>query len=103
MTGDKLNTLQYFGLLAAQHGMLWVNLDLLPGWCWDGASPDDLNRLGSWLGAMGQSNGDGDVATNSRESDLLTAEHLGASVARTARALRAGREAEIAVAHSGHY
>ncbi len=32
MSGDKLNTLQYFSILAAQHGMVWVNLDLLPGW-----------------------------------------------------------------------
>lgn len=91
MSGDKLNTLQYLSLLAAQHGMLWTNLDLLPGWCWDGATPDDLNRLGAWLGAMGQSNGDGDAETNPRESDLLTAEHLGAQVAATARVVRVGR------------
>jgi multimeric flavodoxin WrbA len=28
MSGDKLHTLQYFTVLAAQHGMLWVPLDL---------------------------------------------------------------------------
>lgn len=32
MSGDKLHTLQYLSLLAAQHGMLWVSLNLLPGW-----------------------------------------------------------------------
>lgn len=57
MSGDELNTLQYFSLLAAQHGMLWTNVDLLPGWCWEGSSTDDLNRLGGWLGVMSQSNG----------------------------------------------
>src|SRR5918994_6654356 len=29
LSGDKLNTLQYFSLLAAQHCMLWMNVDLL--------------------------------------------------------------------------
>jgi len=91
MSGDKLHTLQYLSLLAAQHGMLWTNINLLPGWCWDGTTPDDLNRLGAWLGAMSQSNGDGDLGSNPCESDLLTAEHLGVRVARTACALRAGR------------
>ncbi|MED7829039.1 flavodoxin family protein, partial [Streptomyces chiangmaiensis] len=31
-SGDKLHTLQYFAVLAAQHGMNWVNLGLHPGW-----------------------------------------------------------------------
>jgi NAD(P)H dehydrogenase (quinone) len=90
MSGDKLNTLQYFSLLAAQHGMIWVNLDLLPGWCWDTATIDDLNRLGAWLGVMSQSNGDGSIETNPRESDLETAEHLGRRVAVVTRALVIG-------------
>jgi multimeric flavodoxin WrbA len=91
LSGDKLNTLQYFSLLAAQHCMLWMNVDLLPGWCREGSSTDDLNRLGGWLGVMSQSNGDSDPQINPRESDLLTAEHLGARVADVARALRSGR------------
>jgi multimeric flavodoxin WrbA len=91
MSGDKLNTLQYFSLLAAQHGMLWTNVDLLPGWCREGSSTDDLNRLGGWLGVMSQSNGGSDLNSNPRESDLLTAEHLGARVADVARTLRSGR------------
>src|ERR671910_3879335 len=91
MSGDELNTLQYFSLLAAQHGMLWTNVDLLPGCCREGSSTDDLNRLGGWLGVMSQSNGDSDPQINPRESDLLTAEHLGARVADVARALRSGR------------
>jgi NAD(P)H dehydrogenase (quinone) len=91
MSGDKLNTLQYFSLLAAQHGMLWTNVDLLPGWCMEGSSTDDLNRLGGWLGVMSQSNGGSDLQSNPRESDLLTAEHLGSRVAGVARTLRSGR------------
>lgn len=91
MSGDKLNTLTYLALLAAQHGMIWTNLDLLPGWCWDNGSPDDLNRLGGWLGAMSQSNGDGDQTDNPRESDLATAQHLGQLVATTAAAITLGR------------
>ena len=91
MSGDKLNTLEYFSILAAQHGMIWVNLDLLPGWCHEEASIDDLNRLGSWLGVMSQSNGDGPIETNPRTGDLATARHLGALVAATTRAVAVGR------------
>ncbi|MCG8916575.1 flavodoxin family protein [Actinokineospora sp. PR83] len=75
MSGDKLNTLQYFAILAAQHGMHWVNLDLLPG-----KTESELNRLGGWLGAMGRCPTDqGPEAMN--EADLLTAAHLGRRVA----------------------
>jgi multimeric flavodoxin WrbA len=91
MSGDKLNTLEYFSILAAQHGMIWVNLDLLPGWCREEASIDDLNRLGSWLGVMSQSNGDGPLEANPCAGDLATARHLGALVAATTCALAVGR------------
>ena len=91
MSGDKLNTLQYFSILAAQHGMVWVNLDLLPGWCQEQASIDDLNRLGGWLGVMSQSNGDGPLDSNPRRGDLGTAAHLGRRVAAITHALVLGR------------
>ncbi|HLO35530.1 MAG TPA: flavodoxin family protein, partial [Candidatus Deferrimicrobium sp.] len=32
MSGDKLNTLFDLLAFAAQHGMIWVGLDLYPGW-----------------------------------------------------------------------
>jgi len=91
MSGDKLNTLQYFSLLAAQHGMIWISLDLLPGWCSQHGSIDDLNRLGAWLGAMSQSDGDGPPDSNPRPSDLHTARHLGRQVAGVSLALALGR------------
>jgi NAD(P)H dehydrogenase (quinone) len=79
-SGDKLNVLMSFSLFAAQHGMIWVGLDLKPGNSASTGSADELNRLGSWLGAMAQSNVD-QGAEAIVESDLLTAEHLGRRVA----------------------
>jgi multimeric flavodoxin WrbA len=96
MSGDKLNTLQYFSILAAQHGMTWVNLDLLPGWCLEQGSIDDLNRLGGWLGLMSQSNGDGPLEINPRTSDLETGRHLGRQVGELTSALAAGRAGRTA-------
>ncbi|MFE2045632.1 flavodoxin family protein [Streptomyces sp. NPDC059477] len=50
-SGDKLHTLQFFTVLAAQLGMNWVSLGLQPGWNSSQASEHDLNRLGFYLGA----------------------------------------------------
>ncbi|WP_344831071.1 flavodoxin family protein [Nonomuraea dietziae] len=58
MSGDKLNTLVDLVMLAAQHGMIWVGLAQPGGWSSSGGSVEDLNRLGSWLGAMAQSDSD---------------------------------------------
>ena len=80
LSGDKLNSLISLALFAAQHGMIWVGLDLHP------ANPDsplptkDLNNLGSWLGAMAHSENASSELTPS-ESDLKTAEYLGKRVA----------------------
>lgn len=81
MSGDKLNSLVDFTLLAAQHGMIWVGLDLYPGWASSTASIEDLNRLGSWLGAMAQSDADLPAEQAPPATDLRTAEALGARVA----------------------
>jgi len=94
IAGDKLNTLQTFAILAAQHGMVWVGLDLKAGWATSSAGPDDLNRLGSWLGAMSHSPLDLGPDAAPRRSDLATAEHLGRRVALLARTLRRGRAVE---------
>ncbi|GAA3376164.1 flavodoxin family protein [Streptomyces sannanensis] len=94
-SGDKLHTLQFFTLLAAQHGMNWVGLNLMPGWNASTASENDLNRLGFFLGAAAQSNNDeGPEAVH--KADIATAEHLGRRVAETARVFAAGKAAAAA-------
>ena len=80
-SGDKLNTLQTLAIFAAQHSMIWVGNDLLPGNNNSKGSVEDLNRLGSSLGAMAQSNSDEGPDKGPIASDLKTAEHLGARVA----------------------
>jgi len=77
--GDKLNSLISMALFAAQHGMIWVGLDLFPG-----RTSSDLNRIGGWLGAMAQSN-DESPEFSPIESDLQTAAHLGQRVAQISR------------------
>jgi len=89
-SGDKLNTLLQMMVFASQHGMLWSGLGLLPGNNHSKGSVNDLNRLGSFAGAMAQANGD-QGAEAMLESDLKTAEVLGARVAETAATLRRGR------------
>ncbi|MCQ4160326.1 flavodoxin family protein [Roseomonas sp. GC11] len=83
MHGDKLNALVSMALFAAQHGMIWVGLDLFPG-----KSSTEMNRIGGWLGAMAQSD-DASPEVTPIESDLKTAAHLGQRVAEvTAQLLR---------------
>lgn len=85
-SGDKLNTLIQLMIYANQHGMVWVGLGMLPGNNNSKGSVDDLNRLGSFSGAMAQSNGD-QGADAMLDSDLRTSFELGARVARTAQRL----------------
>ncbi|OHV25278.1 flavodoxin family protein [Rhizobium sp. RMa-01] len=82
--GDKLNSLVSMALFAAQHGMIWVGLDLMPGNNSSTSSPDDLNRLGSWLGVMTHANVDQAPDIAPPDSDLRTARYLGRRVAETA-------------------
>ena len=89
-SGDKLATLLQLMVYANQHAMIWVGLDLMPGNNNSKGSVDDLNRLGSFSGAMAQANAD-QGADAMLESDLRTAARLGARVAETAQALQRGR------------
>lgn len=89
-SGDKLHTLQYFSVLAAQHGMHWVSLGLPPGWNTSTSSDHDLNRLSVFLGAAAQSNADED-ASAMHEADLRTGIHLGRRVAEHAHLLHRAR------------
>ncbi len=86
-SGDKLNSLVSMALFAAQHGMIWIGLDLMPGNSRSTGSGDELNRLGSWLGAMAQSNMDEGPDVAPIGSDLRTAAHLGRRVAEIAHRL----------------
>jgi NAD(P)H dehydrogenase (quinone) len=62
-----------------------VGLDLKPGHSRRNSSANELNRLGSWQGAMAQSNMDDGPEDAPIESDLKTAAHLGYRVADIAR------------------
>jgi NAD(P)H dehydrogenase (quinone) len=88
LSGDKLHTLQYLTILAAQHGMLWVTLDAYAG---SPSEPTELNRLGAWLGVISQSDRDAPVDEAPPASDLATARHLGRRVAQLTRDLLVGR------------
>jgi multimeric flavodoxin WrbA len=90
-SGDKLNTLIQLMVFANQQAMIWVGLDIMPGNNSSKGSVDDLNRLGSFSGAMAQANAD-QGAEAMLESDLKTAERLGARVTETAAALMRGRK-----------
>jgi NAD(P)H dehydrogenase (quinone) len=89
LNGDKLATLQQLNLFAMQHGMVWVGLGLLPGNNTATGSPEDLNRLAGFVGAMAQSNADASAAEAPGPSDQRTAEHLGRRVARATLRWRA--------------
>lgn len=93
-SGDKFNTLVQLTTFAAQHGMIWVGLDLLPGNNNSKGSVNDLNRLGSFLGAMAQSNADEGADKGPIQSDLDTAAHLGQRVATLTKQL-AGAKREL--------
>lgn len=89
-SGDKLNTLVQLAIFAAQHGMLWVSLGLRAGNNTTQGSVDELNRLGSFLGAMAQSNVDQSAEHAPPQSDRDTAFSLGQRVAAAARQFRYG-------------
>ena len=89
--GDKLNTLTSLSLFAMQHSMVWVGLGLTPGNITAQGSPEDLNRLAGFLGAMAQSNADVGPEVAPAGSDLRTAAHLGRRVAEAAARWPSGR------------
>ena len=84
-SGDKLATLNQLAVFAAQHAMVWIGLDLLPGNNNSKGSVEDLNRLGSFLGAMAQANADEGAELTPPPSDRKTAAHLGRRVAEAAQ------------------
>ena len=93
INGNKENTLLELFVLAAQHGMHWVSLGEYAGWNTTSGSEHDLNRLGSFTGAMAQSNGDVGPDLAPPDADLATARALGRRVARVTHDYAAGRRA----------
>lgn len=83
-SGDKLLTLQQLSVFAAQLSMQWISVGDLPGNNWSGGSRHDVNRLGSWLGLMSQSNADEGPELAGSHGDMVTAERYGVRVAQLA-------------------
>lgn len=96
MSGDKLQTLVEMAIFAAQHGMIWVGMASFAGWNSSTGSIEDLNRLGSWLGAMAQSNTDQSSEHVPPASDLRTAAALGKRIAEITKIVCHGRAAVAA-------
>ncbi len=74
LSGDKQGTLLYLSINAAQHSMIWVGV----------ADPNDgvLNRIGSYLGVMGQTTPDMSGASATIDpGDQKTAENYGERIA----------------------
>jgi NAD(P)H dehydrogenase (quinone) len=83
LSGDQLATLQYLSILAAQHGMLWVGLNI-PG----GYDSEGRNRLGAQLGLISQS-----VGATVPAIDLVTASYFGKRIAEKTLLLSGKRSA----------
>lgn len=92
-SGDKLNVLFQFAVLAAQHGMIWIGTGMAPGYNSSKGSPEDLNRVGSFLGLATQANADESPETAPPAADRKTAELFGERVARATQRWRRGGDA----------
>jgi NAD(P)H dehydrogenase (quinone) len=79
-SGDKQGTLLYLAINASQHSMIWVNCGDMPSEYAD--KGDGVNRLGSFLGVMGQS--EFDISAKEpvlHPGDRLTSEKFGQRIA----------------------
>lgn len=81
-SGDKLSSLIQLAVLAAQQGMIWVGQSELPTQVKGIEGPDSnqINRLGSSLGLMTQSNNES-PETVPPKGDLETAKIFGKRIA----------------------
>jgi NAD(P)H dehydrogenase (quinone) len=85
LSGDKLNSLIQLVVFAAQHSMHWINLGLLGDQLPNKGAPERINRVGSYLGAMAQSE---NQEKSPAPGDLETAKLLGKRVAETVAKLK---------------
>jgi NAD(P)H dehydrogenase (quinone) len=83
-SGDKLATIMQLVVFAGQMGMIWIPGGDPPGNNWSGGSAADINRLGSFLGVMGQSNADQDSTLAPPSSDRESARRHARRVAQIA-------------------
>lgn len=96
--GDKGHALESLTILAAQHGMNWVNLGLAPpGVTAAERGPDTINRVGSFIGLAAQSD-NVSAEISPPAGDRETARLLGVRVAQAA--VRWARGAEPALSEA---
>ncbi|HJV42549.1 flavodoxin family protein [Caulobacter sp.] len=96
--GDKLHALNSLAILAAQHGMNWVNLGVAPPSVTAAErGPDTINRVGSFIGVAAQSDNASPEITPPA-GDRETARLLGERIAKAAVRWAAGAEAVEALA-----
>lgn len=81
LNGDQSSTLQYFSILASQHGMIWVGLDAPFS-----DTEKGINRLGCQFGVTSHSL-DGTL----HETDLKSANYLANRVVSTVRKFKSGK------------
>ena len=83
LSGDKQGTLIYLAVNAAQHSMLWLNVGDMPSQYV--GKDDGVNRLGSFMGVMGQSPMAMDGADAQLDAgDRLTCVNFGQRIAEAA-------------------
>ena len=89
VNGDKFATLSYFMTLAMQHGMIWVGTGMMPS-NRKASTPNDVNWLASFSGAIAQSPADASPDEAPGPGDLETARLFGVRIAEyTARHAKA--------------
>lgn len=82
LSGDKLSTLMQFAVFAAQQQMLWISagLDAVNKTEGHGGKPEDVNRIGSYLGLMTQSD-NADPENTPAPGDMQSAKLFGQRIA----------------------
>ncbi len=89
MNGDKHSTLHYLFTLSMQHSMIWVGTGLMPSNS-KAAQRNDVNYVGSFVGAMMQSPSDAS-ADEVLPGDLETARLFGQRITEITKQFVAGR------------
>lgn len=94
-SGDKAHALASLTILAAQHGMNWINLGLAPPAVTAAErGPDTINRVGSFIGLAAQSD-NVSPELSPPAGDRETARLLGERVARAALRWTLGADAAL--------